>query len=193
MADLRMPAYGISDAGGTVIRWLKRVGDTVQAGESLVLVETEKAAVELDSPATESCGRSASRKVMWWWLNSWPSSQTRLPTTKHHRPVAILENRRRLHPSLVTLRLDPPAQPNRLGSLPNRMCARPPLPGGSRESMDSIWTGSGEPDLEAGSSGLMWKKRSLPRKRVPQPLPAAGSLQASERSCLRSGVSSPGE
>lgn len=52
MTDLRMPAYGISDAGGTVIRWLKKVGDSVQAGESLVLVETEKAAVELDSPAT---------------------------------------------------------------------------------------------------------------------------------------------
>ena len=52
MTDLRMPAYGISDAGGTVIRWLKKVGDAVQAGESLVLVETEKAAVELDSPAT---------------------------------------------------------------------------------------------------------------------------------------------
>ncbi|MCY3775890.1 MAG: dihydrolipoamide acetyltransferase family protein [Candidatus Aminicenantes bacterium] len=52
MTDLRMPAYGISDAGGTVIRWLKEVGDAVHAGESLVLVETEKAAVELDSPAT---------------------------------------------------------------------------------------------------------------------------------------------
>ena len=52
MTDLRMPAYGISDAGGTVIRWLKEVGDAVQAGESLVLVETEKAAVELDSPAS---------------------------------------------------------------------------------------------------------------------------------------------
>ena len=52
MSDLRMPAYGISDAGGTVIRWLKNVGDAVQSGESLVLVETEKAAVELDSPAT---------------------------------------------------------------------------------------------------------------------------------------------
>ena len=52
MTDLRMPAYGISDAGGTVIRWLKKIGDAVQEGESLVLVETEKAAVELDSPAT---------------------------------------------------------------------------------------------------------------------------------------------
>ncbi len=52
MTDLRMPAYGISDAGGTVIRWLKKTGDAVQAGESLVLVETEKAAVELEAPAT---------------------------------------------------------------------------------------------------------------------------------------------
>ncbi|MDE2925836.1 MAG: dihydrolipoamide acetyltransferase family protein [Acidobacteriota bacterium] len=52
MTDLRMPAYGISDAGGTVIRWLKQTGDAVQAGESLVLVETEKAAVELEAPAT---------------------------------------------------------------------------------------------------------------------------------------------
>ena len=52
MTVLRMPAYGISDTGGTVIRWLKQPGDPVHAGESLVLVETEKAAVELDSPAT---------------------------------------------------------------------------------------------------------------------------------------------
>ena len=52
MTELRMPAYGISDAGGTVIRWLKQTGDAVQAGESLVLVETEKAAVELEAPAT---------------------------------------------------------------------------------------------------------------------------------------------
>ena len=52
MTELRMPAYGISDAGGTVIRWLKQTGDDVQAGESLVLVETEKAAVELEAPAT---------------------------------------------------------------------------------------------------------------------------------------------
>ena len=52
MAHLKMPAYGISEIGGTVSHWLKKEGDPVKEGEPIVVVETEKAEVELEAPAT---------------------------------------------------------------------------------------------------------------------------------------------
>jgi pyruvate/2-oxoglutarate dehydrogenase complex dihydrolipoamide acyltransferase (E2) component len=36
----------------TVLQWLKAVGDRVASGEALVVLETDKANVEVDSPAT---------------------------------------------------------------------------------------------------------------------------------------------
>jgi pyruvate dehydrogenase E2 component (dihydrolipoamide acetyltransferase) len=50
MTDLMMPSYGISDAGGVLIKWLKKAGDIVEKGEALVEIETEKARTELESP-----------------------------------------------------------------------------------------------------------------------------------------------
>jgi pyruvate dehydrogenase E2 component (dihydrolipoyllysine-residue acetyltransferase) len=50
MTELRMPAYGISDAGGRVSKWLKREGQKVEKGEALVEIETEKAVAELEAP-----------------------------------------------------------------------------------------------------------------------------------------------
>lgn len=46
-----MPQMGQSVAEGTVVRWLKKVGDTVQADEVVVEVETDKTNVEVESPA----------------------------------------------------------------------------------------------------------------------------------------------
>jgi pyruvate/2-oxoglutarate dehydrogenase complex dihydrolipoamide acyltransferase (E2) component len=37
---------------GTVVRWLQRVGDSVAAGEIIAELETEKAGVELEAPAS---------------------------------------------------------------------------------------------------------------------------------------------
>jgi pyruvate dehydrogenase E2 component (dihydrolipoyllysine-residue acetyltransferase) len=50
MTNLIMPAYGISGAGGLVSRWLKRTGEKVEKGESVVEIETEKAVAELEAP-----------------------------------------------------------------------------------------------------------------------------------------------
>jgi pyruvate dehydrogenase E2 component (dihydrolipoamide acetyltransferase) len=49
--DVIMPALGMAQETGKVIRWLKTEGDAVDAGEPLVEIETDKVTVELESPA----------------------------------------------------------------------------------------------------------------------------------------------
>ena len=50
-ADVRVPPLGES-AEGIVTRWLRQQGDTVNVGDALVEVESEKASVEIPAPAT---------------------------------------------------------------------------------------------------------------------------------------------
>ena len=45
-----MPALGMAQDSGIVLRWLRAEGDQVSAGEALLEVETDKATVELESP-----------------------------------------------------------------------------------------------------------------------------------------------
>ncbi|HBA83634.1 MAG TPA: diapophytoene dehydrogenase [Verrucomicrobia bacterium] len=52
-----MPQMGQSVAEGTVIQWKKQLGETVQADEVLLEVETDKTTVDVESPAS---GRLAS-------------------------------------------------------------------------------------------------------------------------------------
>ena len=53
MITLKVPKTGgIPTTRASVLRWLKREGDPVQAGEALVELETEKVSYELESPAT---------------------------------------------------------------------------------------------------------------------------------------------
>lgn len=47
-----MPALGMAQETGKLIRWLKREGEQVAKGEPLMEVETDKAAVEIESPAS---------------------------------------------------------------------------------------------------------------------------------------------
>jgi pyruvate dehydrogenase E2 component (dihydrolipoamide acetyltransferase) len=49
-ADVIMPALGMAQDTGTVLRWLKAEGDHVAAGEPLMEVETDKATVEVEAP-----------------------------------------------------------------------------------------------------------------------------------------------
>lgn len=42
---------------GTIVRWLKAVGDPVQEGEVLVEVETAKATQEIEAPASGTLSR----------------------------------------------------------------------------------------------------------------------------------------
>src|SRR5687768_12926389 len=47
-----MPALGMAQETGTLIQWLKSVGDSVTKGEPLMEIETDKATVEIEAPAS---------------------------------------------------------------------------------------------------------------------------------------------
>lgn len=45
-----MPKLGFDMAEGTLVNWVKKIGDHVQKGESLAEIETDKATIEVESP-----------------------------------------------------------------------------------------------------------------------------------------------
>jgi pyruvate dehydrogenase E2 component (dihydrolipoamide acetyltransferase) len=45
-----MPALGMAQETGVLIRWLKHEGDSVSKGEPLMEIETDKATVEIETP-----------------------------------------------------------------------------------------------------------------------------------------------
>jgi pyruvate dehydrogenase E2 component (dihydrolipoamide acetyltransferase) len=47
-----MPALGMAQEKGTLLNWLKAEGDSVKKGEPLMEVETDKATVEVEAPAS---------------------------------------------------------------------------------------------------------------------------------------------
>ncbi|SRR5712692_394593 len=47
-----MPALGMAQETGKLVRWLKHEGDQVSKGEALMEVETDKATVEVESPGS---------------------------------------------------------------------------------------------------------------------------------------------
>src|SRR5689334_21935613 len=47
-----MPALGMAQETGTLLRWFKAAGDSVTKGEPLMEIETDKAAVEIEAPAS---------------------------------------------------------------------------------------------------------------------------------------------
>lgn len=50
--DVIMPALGMAQETGTLLRWFKSAGDAVIKGEPLMEVETDKAAVEIEAPVS---------------------------------------------------------------------------------------------------------------------------------------------
>ncbi len=52
MADFRMPALGADMKAGELVAWLKQPGDSVQKGEVIAEVETDKAIAEIESMYT---------------------------------------------------------------------------------------------------------------------------------------------
>ena len=46
-----MPQMGESVAEGTIVRWLKKVGDAVERDEPLFEISTDKVDAEIPSPA----------------------------------------------------------------------------------------------------------------------------------------------
>lgn len=49
-ADVRLVQFGMGMIEGTVVRWLKQVGDTVAEREPLVEIDAEKVTAEMESP-----------------------------------------------------------------------------------------------------------------------------------------------
>src|ERR1700704_3104949 len=49
--DVVMPPRGESIAEGTIVRWIKKVGDTVDRDEPLFEISTDKVDAEIPSPA----------------------------------------------------------------------------------------------------------------------------------------------
>src|SRR5215469_9165522 len=47
-----LPALGMSQDSGEIVRWLRAEGEQVQQGEPIAEVQTDKATVELEAPAT---------------------------------------------------------------------------------------------------------------------------------------------
>ncbi len=52
LVDVVMPQMGVSVSEGTVTRWLRNVGDTVQADEPLLEISTDKVDTEVPSPGS---------------------------------------------------------------------------------------------------------------------------------------------
>ena len=49
-AEVKLSSLGVSITEGTIVRWLKKEGDTVAKGEILAEVETEKVNFEIVAP-----------------------------------------------------------------------------------------------------------------------------------------------
>ncbi|HEY1352757.1 MAG TPA: dihydrolipoamide acetyltransferase family protein [Ktedonobacteraceae bacterium] len=52
--EVILPALGIAQDSGKIVRWLKSAGEQVVQGELLVEIETDKATVEIEAPASGS-------------------------------------------------------------------------------------------------------------------------------------------
>jgi pyruvate dehydrogenase E2 component (dihydrolipoyllysine-residue acetyltransferase) len=59
--DVILPVLGMAQDSGKIVEWLKAEGQHVTAGEPLVVVETDKAAVDLEAPATGILARVTAR------------------------------------------------------------------------------------------------------------------------------------
>lgn len=49
MADVTMPKMGFDMQEGTIVRWLKQVGDDVKKGEPIAEIETDKVTIEIEA------------------------------------------------------------------------------------------------------------------------------------------------
>ena len=50
--DVIMPALGVAQQTGILLKWLKAEGQSVSKGEPLMEIETDKATVEIETPAS---------------------------------------------------------------------------------------------------------------------------------------------
>ena len=56
-----MPALGVAQQTGTLLKWLKAEGESVSKGEPLMEIETDKSTVEIEAAASGVLGRVAAK------------------------------------------------------------------------------------------------------------------------------------
>ena len=56
-----MPALGVAQQTGTLLKWLKAEGQSVSKGEPLMEIETDKSTVEIEATASGVLGRVAAK------------------------------------------------------------------------------------------------------------------------------------
>jgi pyruvate dehydrogenase E2 component (dihydrolipoamide acetyltransferase) len=59
--EVIMPALGMAQETGTLLQWLKAPGESVNRGEPLMEIETDKATVEVEAPASGILGSVTAR------------------------------------------------------------------------------------------------------------------------------------
>jgi pyruvate dehydrogenase E2 component (dihydrolipoamide acetyltransferase) len=52
MVAVHMPKYGMTMESGLIVEWLVQVGDQVQEGQSIAIINTEKVETELEAPTS---------------------------------------------------------------------------------------------------------------------------------------------
>ena len=52
VVDVVMPQMGVSVSEGTITRWMKQVGEHIEADETIVEISTDKVDTEVPSPAS---------------------------------------------------------------------------------------------------------------------------------------------
>ena len=62
--EVTMPVLGLTMEQGTIVGWLKEVGDQVEAGEALFMVETDKATSDAPSPAAGILARVLAKRAL---------------------------------------------------------------------------------------------------------------------------------
>jgi pyruvate dehydrogenase E2 component (dihydrolipoamide acetyltransferase) len=50
--EMTLPKFGLTMQEGNIVRWLKKEGDKVTAGEALLEIETEKITCEVEAPVS---------------------------------------------------------------------------------------------------------------------------------------------
>jgi len=85
---VKMPALGESVTEGTVTRWLKNVGDSVEVDEPLLEVSTDKVDTEIPSPVAGTLQEVSSRRT-----TPFPSGPTSPSSATAPRPRVATTSR----------------------------------------------------------------------------------------------------
>ncbi len=85
-SEIKLPALGESVTEGTVTRWLKAVGETVEVDEPLLEVSTDKVDTEIPSPVAGTSSRSSSRRTRRSRSAPCSRSSARAPRLPHRPP-----------------------------------------------------------------------------------------------------------